>query len=235
MANFANDLNNFQVLPRELVFDSTLSDRARFVYCFMACKPSDWNFYLEPMSKEIGYSVDTLRKYINELVSSGWLKKGEQCNEGGVFGAVSYILQTTKNTDTVFFRHGKTPIQHNIDDKQIIECNKEKEERDKSLSQKKDEFFEECWLLYNRKGSKKKSFEQWKKLKEEEKEQAKKHIVAYVESVSDIRYQKDFERYLRDKVFNNVVFKDGKALFDVEATSKNNNDEKLVFNGIIYR
>lgn len=237
MAKFTNELSSFQNIPRDLVFDTTLSDRARFVYCFMACKPNDWNFFLEPMAKEIGYSVDTLRKYVNELVLSGWLEKGEQEREKGVFGATQYTLKATKNTDTDFFRHGKNTIQHNIDIIQITDVDKEKE-IDKSISKKKnvvDELFEQCWLTYRRKGSKKKSLEQWKKLSDEEKEQTSKHIPAYVESVSDIRYQKDFERYLRDKVFNNVVYKDGKTLFDVEEADKSSNDTKIVFNGIIYR
>ena len=80
------------IVPRELVFDKALSDRARFVYVFMACKPNDCNFYLEPMAKEIGYSVDTLRKYINELIESGWIEKGEQQTEKGKFGATEYVL-----------------------------------------------------------------------------------------------------------------------------------------------
>ena len=81
MGNFKNELHNFQNVPRDLVFDSSLSDRARFVYLFMACKPEGWDFYLEPMAKDIGYSTETLRKYINELVASGWLLKGAQQNE----------------------------------------------------------------------------------------------------------------------------------------------------------
>ena len=70
MGNFVNKLSNYQVLPRELIFDNTLSDRARFVYCYMASKPTDWDFLMNPMAKEIGYSVETLRKYINELVEN---------------------------------------------------------------------------------------------------------------------------------------------------------------------
>lgn len=126
MGNFNNELSNYNSIPRDLVFDSTMSDRARFVYVYMSCKPDTWDFYLEPMAKEIGYSVETLRKYINELVASGWLVKGEQKNEKGVFGATKYtlkannvdrhiILPTRKNTDTVNFRHGKNPTQYNID------------------------------------------------------------------------------------------------------------------------
>ena len=95
--------------------------------------------------------------------------------------------------------------------------------------------FEECWKLYRRKGSKKKSLEQWQKLNEDEQKQALKHIPAYVESVSDIKYQKDFERYLRDKCFLNVVYKDGNAIFDGEMPNEPQKEEKLVVNGVIYR
>lgn len=133
MGNFTNELYNYQNVPRELVFDSTLSDRARFVYIFMGCKPNDWDFYLEPMAKEIGYSVDTLRKYINELVASGWLVKGEQQKEGGMFGAVQYTLKATKFSDTEKTRHGKNPTQtnNNIYNKQDINKEEIKELKEK--------------------------------------------------------------------------------------------------------
>ena len=132
MGNFVNKLSNYQVIPRELIFDNTLSDRARFVYCYMASKPTGWDFYMTPMAKEIGYSVDTLRKYINELIENGWIVKGEQKNEG-VFGAVTYtlndyktpkdkkndleksedeVLDDTKNSGTEISRHGKIPTHH---------------------------------------------------------------------------------------------------------------------------
>ena len=160
MGNFVNKLSNYQVIPRELIFDNTLSDRARFVYCYMASKPTDWDFLMNPMAKEIGYSVETLRKYINELVENGWLVKGEQKNEG-VFGAVTYTLNEsktqnkektddeqneeeealddTKNSDTEKFRIGEIPTQHNID---IIHSrddrNGNKERKDKSIQKKKE-------------------------------------------------------------------------------------------------
>lgn len=133
MSNFFNELKNYQSIPRELVFDKTLSDRARFVYVYMACKPDGWDFFLEPMAKEIKYSVDTLRKYINELVANGWLEKGQQTNNNGLFGAVEYTLKATKNTDTEKYRHGKNNAQDNKDNnkpntKDTLNKEKEKEE-----------------------------------------------------------------------------------------------------------
>ena len=170
MGNFVNKLSNYQVIPRELIFDNTLSDRARFVYCYMASKPTDWDFLMNPMAKEIGYSVETLRKYINELVENGWLIKGEQKNEG-VFGAVTYTLNEsktqnkektddeqneeeealddTKNSDTEKFRIGEIPTQHNID---IIHSrddrNGNKERKDKSFPKKKAAYNANADLSY---------------------------------------------------------------------------------------
>lgn len=134
MGNFINKLGAYQVIPRELIFDNTLSDRARFVYCYMASKPNNWEFLMTPMAKEIGYSVDTLRKYINELIESGWLIKGEQKNDG-LFGAVTYTLNSTKISDTEKIRYGEIPTQHNIDNRQNTDS-KHKEEIDTSISKK---------------------------------------------------------------------------------------------------
>lgn len=141
MGNFINRLENYQVIPRDLIFDNTLSDRARFVFCFMASKPNGWDFYLEPMANEIGYSVDTLRKYINELVKSGWLTKGEQERKAGNrYGAVTYVLNekipTPKNSDTEIFGNGENPtqIKYRINNKKDIINkidNKESIEEDK--------------------------------------------------------------------------------------------------------
>ena len=106
-------------------------------------------------------------------------------------------------------------------------------------SDKKDELFEECWIAYKRKGSKKKSFEYWKKLSTKDKESVLPHIRAYASS-RELQYQKDFERYLRDKIFLTVVYQGSKMVYDPssveEVVSKFEDDSKeLVINGQIYR
>jgi predicted DNA-binding ArsR family transcriptional regulator len=92
------------------------------------------------MANELGYSVETLRKYINELVESGWIVKGEQERKKGTFGATSYTLRAnkkscTENTDTENFRHGKTPIQHNI---YIEQKRDNKNKKDKTFNVRAD-------------------------------------------------------------------------------------------------
>lgn len=77
----------------------------------------------------------------------------------------------------------------------------------------KDELFEKCWLAYRRKGSKKKAREYWKKLSPMEKDNVLTHINAYVGS-RELQFQKDFERYLRDKIFQTVVYSGNNIIYD---------------------
>ncbi len=115
MANFKNKLENYQCIPRELILDNRLSDRARFLFVYMASKPSDWNFYMNPMAKELGYSTETLRKYINELIASGWLIKGEQnVSNSGTFGSVEYTLMDRLDSNENI-RNGILPIRKKPD------------------------------------------------------------------------------------------------------------------------
>ena len=109
-----------------------------------------------------------------------------------------------------------------------------KEDEKESLS-KKDELFEECWKAYRRKGSKAKAKPYWKKLTEEEKNSVLPHIKAYV-SARDISYQKDFERYLRDKIFETVVVNGKDIVYDptcgTEAEYHPYGNLSLMFNDI---
>ena len=98
----------------------------------------------------------------------------------------------------------------------------EKKDKEESLSKKieTDVNFEQCWIAYKRKGSKKKSKEYWKKLTIDEQQQVLPHIKAYVSS-RDLQYQKDFERYLRDKIFQAIVYQGNVIVFDPTKKDKN--------------
>lgn len=77
----------------------------------------------------------------------------------------------------------------------------------------KKDLFERCWIEYRRKGSKKKAKEYWDKLGDEDRRAVLPHIRAYV-STRELKYQKDFERYLRDKIFYSVVFNNNTVSYD---------------------
>ena len=239
MGNFINKLGAYQVIPRELIFENTLSDRARFVYCYMASKPNDWEFLMTPMAKEIGYSVDTLRKYINELIESGWLIKGEQKNDG-LFGAVTYTLNSTKISDSEKFRDGEIPTQHNIDNRQNID-NKQKEERDKSLSKKAEiaDFVESMYQLYPSKCPIRNTYlGKSQKDKDKLNRLLKHYTMEEIEKV--IRYEVD-TKYGKSMMSNFSTFlnnfPDPNALDEEYIPNKRETESKkqLVINGVVYR
>ena len=104
---------NFTLIPNGLIRNKNISDRARFLFCYMASMPDDWKFYQTAMAKELGYSVDTLRKYLEELLTTGYLER-EQRRQEGKFDSYDYtinFLPYGENTDTEKTRHGKIPLR----------------------------------------------------------------------------------------------------------------------------
>lgn len=105
----------FSVIPNELIFDNSLSDRARFVFVWMAAKPDDWEFRMSFMSEQIGINLETLRKYISELEDAGWITNLGQETKGGKFMPNTYVLNSRKggeeeqSTVPQNFRNGKLP------------------------------------------------------------------------------------------------------------------------------
>lgn len=59
---------------------------------------------------------------------------------------------------------------------------------------------------------------EWQKLSDKEIAIIRSHIEAYVETRDRI-YQKDFERYLKDKVFLSVIFKGNQVFYDPKEES----------------
>ena len=83
---------NYEAIPRELIYDSSLSTQSRFLYVYMTAKPDDWNFYLEPLAKEIGWSRSTLKRFMNELIQTGWIIRVGLKRNGNRNGSNEYII-----------------------------------------------------------------------------------------------------------------------------------------------
>ena len=109
-----------------------------------------------------------------------------------------------------------------------------------------EEWFEELWLMYERKGSKANAKKEFAKLKEEEIATMRLHIPAYLQSRPERQYRQDFERYIKHKTFNSVVYsKSNVVLYDPEAKNTSATMEKpqefkkenetLTINGVTYR
>lgn len=106
MAKVSNKLKDLQFwypnIPRKLVMAKGISIQAKYVYMYMSCQSATFEFFLEPMAKEMNIGVRTLTKYLSELIESGWVTKGAQKYKNGRLSAVDYTIETSpkkKNTD----------------------------------------------------------------------------------------------------------------------------------------
>lgn len=101
--------------------------------------------------------------------------------------------------------------------------------------------FEELWMLYERKGNKQIAKNEFAKLNPTEEEIAKMrmHIPAYIEAQPEKKYRLDFERYIKRRTFDSVVYsKDNALLYDPDAEiqpKKSDADIKAPVNDSIYR
>jgi predicted transcriptional regulator len=104
----------FTQIPNDLIRNSSISDRARFLYCYMSSMSEKWDFYQGKMAKDLGYSKDTLRKYLDELISTGYLKRTQRRGEKGRFDSYDYVIDFIPDgefTVSEKTRHGEIPTR----------------------------------------------------------------------------------------------------------------------------
>ena len=153
---------------------------------------------------------NTVIAILKQLVESELLVKRTYKENNVTFCAYSLgsakIVPPVQNIDE---GSAKISPNNNIDNTKL------KKDKEESLSKSASdvELFEKCWIEYRRKGKKGKSLPYWKKLTESEKQMVLPHIKAYVTS-RELQFQQDFERYLRDKTFNDVVYKGNSIIYD---------------------
>jgi len=127
---------NFTTIPNSVIRNKNLSDRARFLFCYMASMSDDWEFYQSAMAKELGYTKDTLRKYLDELIETGYLQR-EQRREKGKFDSYDYTINFApcmKKADTVKNHSGKIPTR----EKSTLIKNNCKEEKHNNKTNNKE-------------------------------------------------------------------------------------------------
>lgn len=108
------------------------------------------------------------------------------------------------------------------------------------------EIFEDLWLMYERKGSKANAKKEFAKLTMQEITMMRSHIPAYLQARPERQYRQDFERYIKHKTFNSVVYsKANEMLFDPESSDSSathdapqeyhRENETITINGVTYR
>lgn len=193
-------------IPIEIWKDKNLTWNEKILFLEIDSYTSsdkDCFFSNEYISELLGISVTNASKAISSLIEKGYIIKTKfDGRKRYVKTALSYSTsQTCREQQPSCARDNNITIKDDINKT----SNKEKE-TDKEL-------FEKCWIAYHRKGSKKKAFEYWCKLNDVERKNVLPHIKPYVTS-RELKYQKDFERYLRDKIFLDVVISKNNIIYD---------------------
>ena len=170
----------------------------------------------EYISNLLGVGETTANKILSSLISKGYVIKTRfDGRRRYVKSALHFSTSQGCTLVQGWVADDDKPL-YNIynNNKLLIQLTKNKNTKENNKKKdEKDELFEECWKAYRRKGSKKKSKEYWCKLSDDERKMVLQHIKFYVGS-RDLQYQKDFERYLRDKVFMTIVFKNNNVVYD---------------------
>ena len=65
--------------------------------------------------------------------------------------------------------------------------------------------FNRFWDLYDKKRDRKKCFQKWKRLKQDERDKIFETLPAYIESTKDVQYRKDPSTYLNNQSWNNEI------------------------------
>ncbi len=83
----------------------------------------------------------------------------------------------------------------------IVEYSKEEESKEDKIK----ELFERFWNLYDKKTSREKAYQKFRKLKPEEMEKLFQHVPKYVQATPDKQFRKDPSTYLNNKSFNDEI------------------------------
>lgn len=126
------------------------------------------------------------------------------------------------------------------------EVDKIVEAQGKAAPEDTAELFEDLWQMYERKGSKANAKKEFAKLTMQEITMMRSHIPAYLQARPERQYRQDFERYIKHKTFNSVVYsKANEILFDPESSDSSathdapqeyqKENETITINGVTYR
>ena len=244
--------NGFMFLHRQLLdwewFDNSQMVHI-WVYLLLKANYQDENWHgimiprgsfvtsIGGISKDTRLSARTIRTCLDKLKLTGEVTI-KTTNKYSIVTICKYdsynVLQgdickqpTSKPTSKPT-NNRQTTDKQTTTDNNIYKDNKDIKEEDTNVSKKKStdypSDFESDWTLYDRKGSKKDSYEQWKKLTDEDKEKMRRHIPHYFQS-NDRQYLKDFERYIKHRTFESPVYRQAKMLFDPQIIENHINGE----------
>lgn len=230
---------NYTTISNVYLRDIRLSLKAKGFLTVVMSLPDTWDFSIKGICKVLKEGTTAVYNTIDELKTNGYCEVTSSRDDKGMFLGNDYIFFEEPHLEEP---NKDYPCAENPNMDNGTQISKEEK---KALIEKKKERndypddFEEAYVDYRRKGNKANAYKMWLKLTDDEKMKVATHIPHYV-STREVQYQKDFERYLRDKVFENVVYLRDKVVFDpyaIESATSQPTEKKgeVIIGGITYR
>ena len=176
----------------------------------------------EDGNSELSLEANVAMMFITPLIKRDIEKYNLVCERRKLAGSQGGIAKASKSKQVLANgSKGKQKLasvadNDNDNDIQGTKVPMSKEEETNVSKKKKfiyPQEYENDFLLYGRKGSKKNGYNRWKDLTEDEKTKMRKHIPYYLQS-NDRQYLKDFEGYINQRQFESPVYKGSELLFD---------------------
>ena len=90
MKKFGDISNNYVKIPNDLVNDSTISWKAKGLFCHMASKPDNYNFTVRSLASQFPDGKSAIFAALDELKQRGWITYTRRANGHG-----KYKLETS--------------------------------------------------------------------------------------------------------------------------------------------
>lgn len=92
----SNITRDYTIIPNSLLTSPHVDSDAKIIWLTLREKGKNWCVYNEALARELKISVTTLKKYINQLISFGWLSRIDRRSSSWQFkGGYDYILHST--------------------------------------------------------------------------------------------------------------------------------------------
>jgi hypothetical protein len=177
-------------------------------YCYAS------NQYL---GEAIGVNSENVRKWIKGLEEKGVVNRIVKRKHNGEIDSreLRLSIPMVLNDHTPLVKISHTPLVKNDHTSgKNLPHNKEDNKEEDNIS---NERFEKFWNLYNKRVGKDKTKARFSKLKEKEVESIFKSLPEYIANRPEVRFRKDPERYLSNRVWEDEIVKDPKESFPLSA------------------
>jgi hypothetical protein len=169
---------------------------------------------IDTIKKKAGKGITTsiVRKSLDRFVKLQFLSN-ESSTDGRLITVINWdSYQSANNRQSIGQSKGRAKVEQgeskgrasNNNDKEFKNDKNDKEE--KLLSE-----FEKFWEMYEKKNDRKKAFQKWKKLKQEDKDKIFETLPEYVKSTPDKKYRKNPVTYLNNESWKDeIVYRENK-------------------------